>query len=279
MTRDAVHLYAACWNEVEMLGFFFRHYDPWVDRYVMYDDGSTDGTLDILRGHPNVDLRTLDRTDPDSLWRSHTAMLNSAWKQSRDVADWVVLADIDEHLHLAGGADVRSYLAAQRELGVTLIPALGFNMVSLDLPADEGRLVDVVRRGNAARDFNKLAVFDPDAVEETTVADGRHVAAPSGRLLLPARDELMLCHFKRLGLRHWQGRADELAERLGPGDREDGLGVHYLVPREYRVERWPTILAESIEVNGHGFVADQEAEGPLWWAGLERVSAAPVTPP
>lgn len=279
MIREAVHLYAACWNEVKMLGFFFRHYDPWVDRYVMYDDGSTDGTLDILRGHPKVDLRTLDRTDPDSVMRSQTAMFNSAWKQSRDVADWVVLVDIDEHLHLAGGADVRSYLAAQRGLGVTLIPALGFNMVSLDMPVDEGRLVDVVRRGVAARALNKLLVFDPGAVEETTVGHGRHVAAPSGRLLLPARDELMLCHFRQLGLRHWQGRADELAERLGPGDRADGLAGNWLYPREYRAERWPMILAKSIEVNGPGFVADQEAEGPLWWAGLERVSAVPVMPP
>ena len=29
-----------------MLAFFFRHYDPWVDRYVIYDDGSTDGSLE-----------------------------------------------------------------------------------------------------------------------------------------------------------------------------------------------------------------------------------------
>src|SRR4029450_5864723 len=47
-----VHLYATCWNEIRLLGFFFRHYDPVVQRYVIFDDGSTDGSLDLLRGPP-----------------------------------------------------------------------------------------------------------------------------------------------------------------------------------------------------------------------------------
>ena len=29
-----VHLYTLCWNEAEMLPYFFRHYDPWVDRLI-----------------------------------------------------------------------------------------------------------------------------------------------------------------------------------------------------------------------------------------------------
>ena len=43
MSKPIVHLYTICWDEADMLGFFFRHYDSWVDRYVIYDDGSTEG--------------------------------------------------------------------------------------------------------------------------------------------------------------------------------------------------------------------------------------------
>ena len=49
-----VHLYAQCWNDEWILPFFFRHYDGLVERYVIYDDGSTDGTLALLRAHPKV---------------------------------------------------------------------------------------------------------------------------------------------------------------------------------------------------------------------------------
>ena len=52
-----IYLYAICWNEEQILPFFFRHYDEIVDRYVIYDDGSSDRTVDICRVHPKVELR------------------------------------------------------------------------------------------------------------------------------------------------------------------------------------------------------------------------------
>ena len=104
MTRPVVHLYTLCWDEADMLGFFFRHYDPFVDRYVIYDDGSTDGSREILSAHPKVELRDFPRTDPDSFVLSHRAMQNEAWKESRHRADWIVITAIDEHLHVPGRA-------------------------------------------------------------------------------------------------------------------------------------------------------------------------------
>ncbi|MBI4190914.1 MAG: glycosyltransferase family 2 protein, partial [Betaproteobacteria bacterium] len=49
--RPRIHLYTMGWNEERLLPFFFRHYDPWVDRYVIYDDNSTDATLEMLHAH------------------------------------------------------------------------------------------------------------------------------------------------------------------------------------------------------------------------------------
>jgi len=62
--RDRVHLYTVSWNEQAMLGYFFRHYDRFVDRYVFYDDGSDDGTRERLQAHPRVEVRRFERTDP-----------------------------------------------------------------------------------------------------------------------------------------------------------------------------------------------------------------------
>jgi hypothetical protein len=37
-----------------MLPKFCRHYDDLVDQYFIYDNGSTDGTLDLLAAHGRV---------------------------------------------------------------------------------------------------------------------------------------------------------------------------------------------------------------------------------
>ena len=39
--RPVVHLYAVCWNEAHILPYFFRNYEPWVQRFVFFDNGST----------------------------------------------------------------------------------------------------------------------------------------------------------------------------------------------------------------------------------------------
>ena len=41
---NGVWLFTMSWNEERMLPFFFRHYDRFIDRYIVYDDGSTDRT-------------------------------------------------------------------------------------------------------------------------------------------------------------------------------------------------------------------------------------------
>jgi glycosyl transferase family 2 len=54
-----VHLYTFGWNEMPMIGFFLRHYEPWVDKFIFFDDGSTDGTLELLASKSNVEIRRL----------------------------------------------------------------------------------------------------------------------------------------------------------------------------------------------------------------------------
>ena len=48
-----VHFYALRWNDARRLGFFFRHYNPFVTRYTIFDGGSDDGNLEILRAYPS----------------------------------------------------------------------------------------------------------------------------------------------------------------------------------------------------------------------------------
>src|SRR3954464_14981979 len=94
-----IHLYAICWNEERMLPYFFRHYERWVERFVIYDNGSTDSSLALLRARPDVELRAFPWTHPDSFVLSQRALQNTCWKESRGKADWVIVTAIDEHIH------------------------------------------------------------------------------------------------------------------------------------------------------------------------------------
>ena len=241
-----VHLYATCWNEIRLLGFFFRHYDSIVQRYVIFDEGSTDGSLDFLRGHPKVELRRFVRNDPDSFVLSELELFNNCWKESRGfrgspVADWVIICNIDEHIvH----PDLGGYLSKCLETGITALPALGYQMFVEEFPRPGEHLCET--RTHALPDPTdcKLVVFSPTAIKEINFAVGGHAAQPIGRVIVPAREELLLQNYQILGIDYTLERFAELRSGLGQSDHARGWGFHYGWTRE-EMERMFARLPEQ----------------------------------
>jgi hypothetical protein len=125
-----IDLYTICWNEVRFLPFFFRHYDPVVSRYVVFDDGSTDGSQSLLMDHPRVELRSFRRTNPDSFVESERGFFENCWKESRGRADWVILVNIDELLY---HRELRTYLGECRAFRIA---ATQFTSGSFSAPCE-----------------------------------------------------------------------------------------------------------------------------------------------
>ena len=243
--RQRVHLYALCWNDAFMLPHFFRHYDAFVDRYIIFDDGSDDGSRDVLAGHPKVELRDFSWSDPTSFVLSEKEFSNECWKESRGKADWVIVTDLDEHLYHSAFVD---YLDRCLAAGVTAIPALGFQMVSDEVPTDDARLVDAVPTGAPFDEMMKLSVFCPDAVTETNFTPGRHKAQLAGDIHFPDHDEVLLLHFKYLGVARTLARQRALLARLGQVDLENRWGHQYGWPPGEVERDWQAFTAHSIDV-------------------------------
>ena len=240
-----IELYTFSWNEAAMLGFFFRHYDPWICRYLFYDDGSTDGTLEILASHPRVEVRRFLREDPSSYVKSALVMQNRMWKESRGRADWVVVTAVDEHLHHPRLLD---YIMKCHKVGVTLIPALGYQMVERSFPPPDVKLAETARRGAPYGLMSKLSLFRPGALAETNFSPGRHSARPEGDLIMPSRKELMLLHYKYLGADYVAARNNLLATGLGALDNANRWGAQYHDDANTLDAAFRKFEAESVDI-------------------------------
>ena len=266
-----VHLYALCWNDEKMLPFFFRHYDPFVDSYFIYDDGSTDNSLNILRRHPRVDVRSFARRYPDSFALSEQALSNEVWKQSRQQADWVIVTDLDEHLFHLG---MPEYLKRCGREGITMIPALGFQMIGDRFPENGETLWSSHTVGAPWAQMMKLSIFNPDRLAEVHFSLGRHTADPVGETVVPPIDEVLLFHYKYLGFEQTHLRHQQLRAGLGERDLRDGWGHKYCWSTEELAADWRDTAALAFDTRNTW--ADAAAHFPIrpWWDKYRERAAA-----
>lgn len=257
-----VDIYSTCWNEADMLEFFFEHYDSIASRYIIYDDGSTDGSLDIMHRHPKVEVRKFHRSVPDSYVLSAQHFHNTVWKESRGNADWVILTPIDEHLF---HAELKNYLRVQLRVGTTIIPALGFQMISDHFPNSGKKLCDVLTVGAPFKNMNKLSIFHPDRIRQTNYSVGRHDADPQGSIVLPGKDEVLNLHYKYLDFDRLASRHKVLASGLGRKDRQYGFGHRYDFDEAQLRKDWDGFEILAVDIAAPGFDAASHNEDEPWW--------------
>lgn len=255
-----IHLHTLCWNDRPMVEFFLRHYEGWVDRFFILDDGSDDGTRELLEAHDNVVVDRLQRVNPDSWVLSALHIYDNAWKQSIGQADWVVVTNLDEHLY---HPSMRDYLEQALELGITAIPALGYQMHIDGQPAPGSLLCRDYTTGSAWGNMSKMGIFRPDRILETQFMPGRHRAALTGELVYPEREEVCNLHYKYLGLDATHARHLALEARLGSLDRQRNFGHKYRWNKARLKQDFDECLTKSVDIRDrdHHLLHTE----PRWW--------------
>jgi hypothetical protein len=235
-----------------MLPYFFRHYDDIVDRYFVFDNGSTDGSLSLLEHHGRVEIEHFD-VPGDSFVEEERRLANTIWRNSK--ADWVIVTEIDEHLYHPG---LRDYLGRCAYQGVTAIRAIGYEMLSDRFPTKAAPLFELVTTGARSIPHDRLCIFNPKEIEESNFGLGRHTAEPTGRVVWPDTREVLLLHYKGLGMEYLIARSAELRQGLRSRDLAEGWGVHYTWSPEQITQAWQGVGSLAGMVPGLGALKDIE---------------------
>ena len=266
--RTRIHLYANCWNEIRLLPYFMRHYAPFITKFFILDDGSTDGSVDFLTQQANVELLAANRKGNSYIEQTRN-FFNEAWKESRHDADWIITCNIDEHLY--HHHNIEAYLQRCQQDGITILRANGHEMVSLHFPTTQSRLCDSLRFGVPAEKLTgpsslltKIMVFNPLAIEEMNFSVGRHEAEPTGRVTYPDSIELKLLHYKFLGANYAIQRYAELRACLSSADRQNGRGSQYLWEARMIRQNYEVLVIKGGVVAKAGWIEDAK----LWLAFL-----------
>jgi hypothetical protein len=185
-------------NEVDIVEAFVRHTLAYVDRMVVLDNGSQDGTCDVLRAMEKEGL-SLDVVEDPSIGKyqaQRMTRLMREWAVGRYDADWVLALDGDEFLAIPQGSPlIPDELNGDRPIPIpwrTYVP-------DEEDDASQPNPVLRIRRRRAADQWELAKVMVPRslaALPQANLAQGNHEILVDGQRCEPcSRGSGYLAHF------------------------------------------------------------------------------------
>ena len=239
--RDNILVQTLCYNEEKLLPFFLDYYSDFSDSITIIDTGSTDSSIDIIQSFDKceIDLIQLDfyehREDLLMLFRNHY------WKRVQKRYDWVFIVDIDEYIYTPRG--VTDVLQEAKIINSTIFPIKGYDMVADSLPEPATNIIDHTNRGFPVSNLNKLAVFNPNAVD-IRYNDGCHSAEPFGTIKYHT-SQLFLLQYRFMGHDYFIDITTDKAKRNSIYSKDNSLGYHYNYQQDYDIDQYNEEIASA----------------------------------
>lgn len=227
-----VWVYSNQKNERLMAPYFIRHYSSFADKIIVYDGGSTDGTLDCWKTSPKVEVRTeigLEILDDQRFMD----LALTCYKEARGQADWVMFVDADEFVW---HPSMTEYLEREKQDGSRILRSFGYNMCGSEIPMDDPRQIyEILNLGIESPVYCKPVVFDPQL--DIQWHHGKHDVNPDrpDLICMMVISELKLLHYRYLtenyafhrNRRNWNAVPESL-QRSGFGwtNHPDWKGEH-----------------------------------------------------
>lgn len=191
-----VHVYTFCRDEALLLPFFLEHYAFANQITVFFDVHTVDNSRALIESNPNCRIIEFDF---GGKYRDDFLMYakNSEWKMSKNKADWVIIADMDEFLYHPNSLE--NYLEHCQALGISIPLTKGYEMFSDKLPSMDSPITAQIKTGVASKNFDKKVIFNPAMVENIFYRPGSHNCDPTGVVTYSDKQELLLLHYKYIG--------------------------------------------------------------------------------
>jgi hypothetical protein len=201
-------------NEQRILPQYIDWYKKFVDKITIYDDHSTDETLEIAY---KADCTVIPFGNDDFDDRLNNDVRNNSWKESK--ANFIIVGDLDEFLYCP--ENIRDIL---EKTNATIIKTQGYEIMSeIDMPFTEAKM------GYRESHLDKVMCVRPDKIKAINFTYGGHHENPEGEVAYfdNSNGLFKLLHFSGVGRNAWVSKSLRYKSRFCKWNYEVGAGIHH----------------------------------------------------
>lgn len=223
-------LYFINWEDSFYLPFIKEHYGKFCEKIVMYDNHSTDYSVNIAQ-ELGFEIRSFGwkgRLDD----QDYLNVKNNCWKECIGTGiDYVIICDADE------------FICIDDLKGTTPI-VTGYNMISESLPEKSMLELNI---GEYSEAYSKQAIFSPDAINEINFVHGCHKNFMTGTILTEGKCRLL--HYRCIGgVQRLIDRHAAYRPRMSKFNLQHKMGYHYLHDEEAKRIEWSVLKSNSTQL-------------------------------
>lgn len=234
--------YVLCWNEMPILPFMIDYWKQIARKVIVYDNNSTDGSLEYLSTFDWIEVRPYPIDTNNTLNDDiHCKIKNECWKeQKNNNVDFVIVSDLDE---IIWANDLYSMFKIIKDNNYGIIKPEAYDFVSLTFPIHQSDLLLHEQIQNCYRFsfWDKCILFNPNLVQEINYGPGCHKCKPvlinkdiKGALV----KNLYLFHFKYLSPEYLVIKRLASKGRLSEINKKNNWGFEYLYNKEQIINQF-----------------------------------------
>lgn len=237
-----IHVYLLCFNEAYIIESVIDYYAKFCSKIFILDNKSTDNSVALAKKNSKVLIHSWSSDGivddekhikiKSEIYKSHSRL---GGPNTTEVADWVIVADMDEILFHPRLTEV---LSKHKEDSITVPKVIGYDMYGKNELNSNISLIKQYKFGVRSEVFDKRIIFNPDF--DMTYSLGAH---PRGNGFEKMKNNenycssdempLFLLHYKLIGSR-WFREANEMLPRIPEGQVwKDDKGIYQGVAKHY----------------------------------------------
>lgn len=203
-------------------------------KFVIHDNGSTDGTLAIARKN-GCEILPFDTGGKFSDLKN-IEVKNHCWKN--DETEWVLCCDMDEFVDIN-----EEQLRKEDAAGATMIRFEGYNMVNM-----EGcKTFESIKYGDRAWPYDKSYLFKRTHIKEINYSVGCHNCNPVGQVKV-SDGIYKAYHYRFISEEETIKRYITYGPRLSAENLKHGWGEHYLKKEQEIRGEYALLRSRAIKI-------------------------------
>lgn len=242
--------YVLCYNEMRILPLMYNYWKTYVDKVIVIDSSSNDGSREYLKSIKDIDIEILNYDSNNQLDDiNHMTIKNSIWKNARGEDDFVVVSDMDETLF--SPYELRNELEYMLEHNQTIVHPNGYNIYTEFFPDYSDKLLHeyepkVLFDGKYQC---KDLIFNPNKIDEINFCPGGHWCKPVGEVNYYDRNKIIELHLHNLGLYYKLEHYHKGKRRLSERNIKHEYGIQYLYDDEKIINEFKNDYNKCIDIN------------------------------